>query len=165
MPYIRDLEKRDGVRGKRKNPDIVLISVLNFRWEKLCSFRENWSFWKFRHDTRKIYNNLFIMFNLTLTRKPSLWGGQLYFHPDDVGIRPWLPAMLMQLKLNGLKLHLILWSSKRLFSLQLFPRKYRGFGSLESKSAALQLKLQRFGSWVSDIGHNSKLWLTYSLFL
>ena len=24
------------------------------------------------------------MFNLTLTRKPSLWGRELYFHPDDV---------------------------------------------------------------------------------
>ena len=72
---------------KEKNPDIVLITVLNFRWEKPCSFRENWIFWKFRHDTRKIYNNLFIMFNLTLTRKPSLWERRLYFHPNDVQLR------------------------------------------------------------------------------
>ena len=76
-----------GWGGEGKNPDIVLITVLNFRWEKPCSFREKWIFWKFRHDARKIYNNLFIMFNLTMTRKPSLWGRQLYFHPDDVQLR------------------------------------------------------------------------------
>ena len=49
------------------------------------------------------------------------------------------PYTLMQLKLRGLKLHLILWSSRRLFSLRLFPSKYRGCGSLESKSAAPHL--------------------------
>ena len=47
-----------GWGGEGKNPDIVLITVLNFRWEKPCSFREKWIFWKFRHDARKIYNNL-----------------------------------------------------------------------------------------------------------
>ena len=94
-----------GWGGEGKNPDIVLITVLNFRWEKPCSFREKRIFWKFRHDARKIYNNLFIMFNLTLTRKPSLWGRQLYFHPDDVQLRfsPSLPVLFCSIWMGGIK--------------------------------------------------------------
>ena len=47
-----------------------------------------------------------------------------------------------------------------------FPKQISWFFCLESKSTALHLYFQLFCSWVSDLGHTSRLWLNlFSLFL
>ena len=58
------------------------------------------------------------MFNLTLTRKPSLWGRQLYFHPNDVQLRfsPSLPVL--GTFFSSKTPYLLLTANKDIFGLQ-----------------------------------------------